>query len=219
MRMRTKKWAKKELAESGFYINNPTDYIGKWRSLFKNDFPLHLELGCGKGIFTSKIAKANPQINYIGVDLSTDVLGVCSRNIKSTFDSDPIDNILITNFNIEKIESVFNDLDIINRIYINFCNPWPKAKHNKRRLTHPTKLSKYKTFLQKGQSIYFKTDDDELFESSIDYFNQSSFKITRLSYDLRNENYSDPEPNITTEHEEMFVSKGIKIKFLEAQLL
>ena len=114
----------------------------------------------------------------------------------------------------ELIDNVFGDGDKIDRIYINFCNPWPKAKHNKRRLTHTRQLEKYKTFLKENGEIYFKTDDDELFEASLEYFKEAGFKIDKITYDLHKEAIF--EENIETEHEKMFSAEGIKIQALIA---
>ena len=111
---------------------------------------------------------------------------------------------------------ILDKTDEIERIYINFCNPWPKGKHRKKRLTHTRQLEKYKTFLKEHGEIYFKTDDDDLFDSSIKYFEETGFKIERLTRDLHSNNIF--ENNIVTEHEIMFSEQGIKIKALIARL-
>ncbi|MBP3600347.1 MAG: tRNA (guanosine(46)-N7)-methyltransferase TrmB [Clostridia bacterium] len=208
MRMRRKPWARPELAVCKFFVHNPEEAKGNWKDLFCNKQPLHLELGCGKGVFTAEIARKNPNINYIAIDINSDVLAVARRNIVALFDGDP-DNLLLTARNIDTIDGIISPEDTIERIYINFCNPWPKKKHKKRRLTYPTKLELYKKFLIKGGEIHFKTDDDELFEDSLDYFKESGFKVTNISYDLHSE---DKGGNILTEHEKMFSEQGIKIK-------
>ncbi len=117
--------------------------------------------------------------------------------------------------NIELINRVFNEDDKVERIYINFCNPWPKKKHNKKRLTFPRQLEMYKVFLVDGGKIYFKTDSDFLFEDSINYFKESGFEIEKITYDLHEEDIFDG--NIETEHEKMFSEEGIKIKALIAR--
>ncbi len=104
--------------------------------------------------------------------------------------------------------------DYAERIYINFCNPWPRGKHKKRRLTHTRQLIQYRDFLVDGGEIHFKTDDDELFEESLEYFAESGFEIVYITRDLHNSGY---EPNLMTEHEKMFSDEGIKIKFLIAK--
>lgn len=211
MRIRNKPWAKEELERSKFYIKNPEETKGKWKEYFKNnDNQIHLELGCGKGYFVRTAAIQNPEINYIAIDLIDAILGVANRNIIEEFNGKEVTNLLLTRYDIEEINNILDEKDKIERIYINFCNPWPKPRHKKRRLTHTRQLEKYKKFLNKGGEIYFKTDDDELFKESIDYFKEADFQLIKLTYDL------DKEPdfwqNIETEHEIKFKKQGIKIK-------
>ncbi len=125
-----------------------------------------------------------------------------------------IDNVLLTAYEIEIIQNILNKKDQVDRIYINFCNPWPKPRHNKKRLTHPKQLEKYKIFLKKGGEIYFKTDDENLFNASIKYLEQSGFEIISKTYDL----HTNPiwKNNIETEHEKMFEEQGITTKALIA---
>lgn len=216
--MRRKKWARPELEKCPYFIDDATEFKNNWQSHFKRDLPLHLELGCGKGDFISKMAYNNSEINYIAIDLSRDVLGCARRNIEKEFAETgrEVDNIILVAQNIEKIETIIGENDIIDHIYINFCNPWPKKKHKKRRLTYPTQLEKYKNFLKLNGKISFKTDDDELFSESIEYFENSGFKIIYKTYDLHSQNPSD---NVLTEHEKMFTAQGIKTKFLIAELI
>lgn len=117
---------------------------------------------------------------------------------------------------IELIDNILNKNDKIEKIYINFCNPWEKNRHNKKRLTHPKQLIQYKEFLTKKGEIYFKTDNDELFKKTIEYLNQEGFEIISKTYDLNKEDIF--KPNILTEHEEMFINQGIKIKALIAKI-
>lgn len=211
MRIRNKPWAKEELNASKFYIQNPEDYKGKWNDLFKRkDNPIFLELGCGKGYFVKKAAIQNPDINYIAVDLIDAILGVANRNIIEEFDGQEVSNIILTRYDVEEINNILDKTDNIERIYINFCNPWPKPRHKKRRLTHWRQLEKYKQFLKSNGEIYFKTDDDKLFNESLEYFKQAGFETIRITYDLENE----PAfwQNIETEHEIKFKEQGIKIK-------
>ncbi len=127
-----------------------------------------------------------------------------------------IDNILLTAYEIEIIQNILNKKDKVERIYINFCNPWPKPRHNKKRLTHTKQLEKYKIFLKPKGEIYFKTDDNGLFNASIKYFEESNFDIISKTYDLHKEPIW--ENNIETEHEKMFEEQGIKTKALIARL-
>ena len=220
MRIRYKKWARPELEASKFYINEPEKLKGKWKSKFKNsDLPLHLELGCGKGQFISQLALANQNINYIAIDLVDAMLGLAKRSIEQSYKEAKMEpeNILITRFDIERILLILDKQDEIERIYINFCNPWPRGKHRKKRLTHSIQLEKYKQFLKQYGEIYFKTDDDDLFESTLIYLEKSGFEVLKKTYDLHQEPIF--EKNIETEHEKMFTEQGIKIKALIAKLI
>ena len=220
MRIRYKKWARPELEASKFYIDNPEELKGKWKEHFKNpNNPLYLELGCGKGQFISTLASENLNINYIAIDLVDAMLGLAKRNVEKVYAEKNLepDNILLTRFDIERILLILNKEDNSQRIYINFCNPWPKGKHRKKRLTHTRQLEKYKEFLSKNGEIYFKTDDDDLFNSTLNYLDESGFEVIKKTYDLHKEPIF--EVNIETEHEKMFSEQGIKIKALIAKLI
>ena len=217
MRIRRKKWARPELEASPFYIDIPEEQKGKWKELFKNkDNPIHLELGCGKGQFISKLASENLKINYIAIDLIDAMLGLAKRNIEAEYIKKnlEISNVLITRFDIERIPLILDKEDNIERIYINFCNPWPKGKHRKKRLTHTRQLEKYKTFLSEKGEIFFKTDDEDLFLATKSYLKESDFEIYAQTEDLHSEDIF--ENNIETEHEKMFTEQGILIKALKA---
>lgn len=215
MRMRKKPWARPELEASDFFITEPKEYKGKWKESFGSDKPIYLELGCGKGTFIAVHGSENPNINYIAIDIKDEVLGLAKRNIEKAYNEKnvPLNNIKLMAHEIGIINEMLNEEDIISRIYINFCNPWPKKKHKKRRLTHTKQLEQYRTFLKDQGEIYFKTDDDELFEESLEYFKEAKFKIEYITYDLHN---SDFVGNVETEHEKMFTEQGIKTKFLIA---
>ena len=217
MRMRRKPWARPELAESEIFIDEPTKAKGHWNELFENkEKPLHLEIGCGKGNFVCKIGLANPDVNYIAMDLKSDVLGVARRIINGAYgEADrKVDNILLTAWNADRISDIFDKDDKISRIYLNFSNPWPKDRHKKRRLTHPTKLNQYKDFITDDCELYFKTDNDELFDESLEYLKECGLEVTYMTRDLHASDYT---PNYTTEHEDMYTNEGIKIKFLIAK--
>ena len=218
MRIRYKKWARPELEASSFYVDNPEELRGKWKERFKNpNLPLNLELGCGKGQFISKLASENLNQNYIAIDLVDAMLGLAKRNVEQIYKEKNIEpeNVILTRFDINRILLIMSDEDKIDRIYINFCNPWPKGKHRKKRLTHTSQLEKYKTFLKEDGEIYFKTDDDDLFNSSLNYFEEAGFEIIKKTYDLHSQ--ADFWYNIETEHEKMFSEQGIKIKALIAK--
>lgn len=216
MRPRYKHWARPELEASSFVITNPFEYKGKWAEEFGNTNPIYLELGCGMGKFISENAFNNPDINYIGIDLKNEVLVGSKRSVEEKLNykgEGPI-NVRLIPLEIAFIEKVF-DRGEISRIYINFCNPWPKIRHNKRRLTHTTFLSRYKTFLKPHSLIWFKTDDRDLFEASQEYFKSSNFSINYLTYNLHK---SDFKYNIETEYEKKFTILGKSTMFLIAEL-
>lgn len=217
MRIRKKKWARPELEACPFYTDYPDKNKGKWHEVFKNKQPLHIELGCGKGSFIAGLAVQNLDINYIAVDMVDAMLGLAKRNIEQSFKekNKEVDNVILTRHDIERILLFMDKEDVVDRIYINFCNPWPKAKHKKKRLTHTRQLESYKVFLKEKGEIYFKTDDNELFEESIIYLKDAGFTIEKCTYDLHQEPIF--ENNIITEHEKMFSDEGIKIKALIAK--
>ncbi len=219
MRIRKKKWAEPELSVCDFFVKNPEEHAGSWKSAFKKEQPLVLEIGCGKGGFAGQFALLHPEINIIALDIKIDMLGVGRRTIVKLFEeagksADEIDNLLLVNYNVEQLDRVIKPEDRIERLFINFCNPWPRPKHKKRRLTYYKKLEMYKSFLLPEAQIRFKTDDDELFEESLEYFAQSGYDIIYLTRDLHR---SDFDENIVTEHERMFTKEGKTIKFLIAK--
>jgi len=217
MRIRKRAWARPELENCGFYVDKPEVNKDKWSKCFKKEQPIHMELGCGKGGFISQIAVQNPNINYIAVDLIDAMLGLAKRKIEESYKEKErdIDNVLLARCDIERILNMMSENDVVDRIYINFCNPWPRGKHQKKRLTHTKQLENYKTFLKKGGEIRFKTDDDGLFNSSLRYFEEAGYDIIFKTFDLHSQNL---ENNIETEHEKMFSEQGIKIKYLIAKL-
>ena len=219
MRIRKKKWAEPELSVCNFYVKNPEENAGKWMQAFKKEQPLYLEIGCGKGGFAGQLALKNPDKNIIALDIKVDMLGVGRRTIVKLFEDagktqDDITNLLLVKYNVEMLDNIITADDKIDRLFINFCNPWPRAKHKKRRLTYYKKLEMYKTFLKPDSEIRFKTDDDDLFDESLEYFEQSGYEILYLTRDLH---ASDVTDNIETEHEKMFSEEGIKIKYLIAR--
>lgn len=209
MRLRKKWWAIPEMKENDKVIFEAQNLKGMWNQEFRNNNPLNLELGCGKGKFISEIAKKYKNINYCVLDLDTNAIVYATRKIKEL----DLINVRAIPANIEKLDEFFSEKSI-SKIYINFCNPWPKKRHHKRRLTHPNFLKKYKKLLISEGEIHFKTDDDELFEASLEYFNENGFEIILITYDLSNFDYSE---NIETEYENKFKKLGIKIKFLIAK--
>lgn len=212
MHMRTKKWAKPELAVCPYFTDEAERFRGQWRAQFECDQPLYLELGCGKGVSTAVMIRDNPQINYVAMDITCNVLGDTRRNIAAAFGDAPVKNAIIARYDISYIEKVFAPEDRVERIYINFCNPWTKRpKYAKRRLTHPRQLMQYRTFLVDGGEIWFKTDDVPLFTESLPYFEACGFEMRYLTNDLHASGFS---PNYVSEHEQKFTALGVPIKFV-----
>ena len=212
MHMRTKKWAKPELAVCPYFTDEAETHRGHWREQFERDQPLHLELGCGKGVSTAAMVYDNPGVNFIAMDITCNVLGDTRRNIAKAYGEQPIKNVMIARYNIEDIRMVFAPEDRIERIYINFCNPWTKRpKYAKRRLTHPRQLMQYRDFLVDGGEIWFKTDDMPLFTESLPYFAACGFEMRYLTNDLHASGFA---PNYVSEHEQKFTALGVPIKFV-----
>lgn len=210
--MRTKKWAKPELAVCPYFTDEAERFRGQWRAQFECDQPLYLELGCGKGVSTAVMIHDNPQINYVAMDITCNVLGDTRRNIAAAFGDAPVKNAIIARYDISYIEKVFAPEDRVERIYISFCNPWTKRpKYAKRRLTHPRQLMQYRTFLVDGGEIWFKTDDVPLFTESLPYFEACGFEMRYLTNDLHASGFS---PNYVSEHEQKFTALGVPIKFV-----
>lgn len=214
MRIRHKPWAKPELAASPFCMDDAFALRGKWRECYaRPEQPFYVELGCGKGGWVSQAAVRRPENNYLALDIKNEMLGMAKRKTEAAFAEagrEP-DNIRLAILNIERVSEVLAPEDGVDRIYINFCNPWPKASHKKRRLTHPRQLVQYQAILR-GE-LHFKTDDDDLFHESVEYFEESGWTIL---YRTENLHADEPADNIRTEHENMFSAEGKTIKFLIA---
>ncbi len=213
MRIRCKPWAKPELESCPFYIKEPTALAGHWAEQFPEKAPLRLELGCGKGGFIATESVQNPAYNYVAIDIKNEMLVLAKRKIEKAYadENKPIDNVWICIGNIMYLREMFAKTDRVDRIYINFCNPWSHNQHKKRRLTHPRQLVQYAQILD-GE-IWFKTDDDELFEESVVYFEETGYHIREITRDL----HARTDLIYTmTEHEKMFLAQGKKIKFLIA---
>lgn len=209
MHIRPRPWARPELLACGFFIEDCRAQKNSWQNVFPRKQPLHLELGCGKGTFIAALGLREPAVNYLAIDMIDAVLGLSKRQIEQTYAGRPVDNLRLTAWDITRIGEILGPDDAVERIYINFCNPWPKRRYQKKRLTHPRQLEAYKQFMTKDAEIHFKTDCDYLFNDSLKYFRQSGFELCDLTDDLHALN--DPE-NIETEHERMFSEAGIPIK-------
>ncbi|MDY2987653.1 MAG: tRNA (guanosine(46)-N7)-methyltransferase TrmB [Peptoniphilus sp.] len=209
MRLRKKHWAIPEMEQNPYIFFEPEVYKGKWKTVFGNENPIHLEIGSGKGSFITKMSKREPNINFIGIEMETNAFAYAARKIAE----EECFNVRGISINAEKVEGIFERGEI-ERIYINFCNPWPKKRHHKRRLTHKRFLDRYKNILKYGSEIVLKTDDRPFFEDTIEYFKESGFELTNCTFDMKLEDY--PE-NIVTEYESKWRSRNIPICHLVAK--
>ena len=209
--MRRKPWTEIELAECPFFVEKPASRRGKWPALFEKRQPVHLEIGCGKGVSTVRMAHENPGVNYVAIDEVRHVLAVSARNAWVEFGGEAPGNLLLSEVDATRIYDTFAPEDGIERIYISFPNPWDeRAKHHKRRLTHTRQLRQYRAFLVPGGEIWFKTDNDALFTASKRYFAEAGFEITCLTDDLHASGF---QPNYISEHEALYAAEGRRIHF------
>lgn len=207
MRLRNVKNAREILESSPYFISEPTKYKGNYKELFGNDFPIHVEIGTGKGQFLILMAKTYPDINFIGVEMKESIL---VRAIQKLEDEN-ISNLKFIVWDAFALDKVF-DYEI-STIYLNFSDPWPKKKHHKRRLTSPLFLDVYDKLFLTTPTIIQKTDNTPLFISSIINLCNHGYKIEEYSLDLEKE---ENIFNITTEYEEKFMKNGVKINYLKA---
>lgn len=218
MRLRTKKNTRVGLeSQPDLIVLEPKTLKGRWRELFGNDRPIHIEIGMGKGQFISRWSANNPDVNYLGMDMYDELLLIGSEKARKLWKeekgSDEVPNLYLVRGNAEQLEEMFEDGEL-ERIYLNFSDPWPKSKHAKRRLTHPRFLEKYKRALNEKGEIHFKTDSLSLFEFSLNSFSDSRLQMRNISLHLhRNELRDDL---VMTEYETKFVGQGMPIYRLEA---
>ena len=208
MRRRNAKNAHERVqARSGLMVLNPTDYKGKWRQLFGNNNPIYLEIGMGKGKFIIEHAKRNPNINYIGIEKFEGVIIQACDKLK---DQEPT-NLHLIAADATNLLDMFEENEI-NKIFLNFSDPWPKNRHAKRRLTSSFFLNIYDSTFKGKPHIIQKTDNIGLFASSIVSLSEYGYTIHNCSLDLHNEDME----NFETEYEHKFSSKGQKINYLDA---
>lgn len=206
MRLRNDKNAKEIINNSNYVILNPEKEKGKWREIFNNDNPIYIEIGIGKGNFIIENALTFKNINFIGIEMQDSV--ICKAIKKA--DSLNIKNLKFIRMDARLIEEVFDKE--ISRIYLNFSDPWPKNRTAKRRLTHERFLNRYENLFKGEKQIFMKTDNEHLFEFSLESLSLFGYKLKNISLDLHSKN----EENIMTEYEEKFSNMGIKIKRVEA---
>lgn len=204
MRLRNVKGAASALEASEYVIDAPKDYRGSWSSLFGNDNPIRIEVGMGKGKFIVEMAKRNPDINYIGIEMYSSVLVRAVQKLTE----EEIPNLYFICMNAEELPLVFSEGEV-DRIYLNFSDPWPKDRHAKRRLTSPQFMKRYDAVLKTDGIVEFKTDNIDLFRYSLESIPEAGWKIIQYTEDLHNSDMV--EGNVMTEYEEKFVKLGNNI--------
>lgn len=210
--MRKKKNGAARLESCGrLLIKKTEEFRGRWKEEFGNNRPLHVEIGCGKGGFITELAKQNPDVNYVAVEKLIDVLVLAAEKVKR----EGLPNVRFILGDAVILDSIFAEGEI-ERLYINFCDPWHKKRHEKRRLTHHSFLELYKRLLCRDGWIFFKTDNKNLFEYSLNSFCENGFLLKNITLDLHN---SDIEGNIMTEYEKLFSENGNPIYRVEASCL
>lgn len=201
MRLRNVKGSRETIAANDYCIHEPNEYKGKWQEVFENDHPIHIEVGMGKGKFIMELAKQHPEINYIGIEKYSSVL-VRALEKRPELEQD---NLVFIRMDAENLPDVFAK-DEIDRIYLNFSDPWPKDRHAKRRLTSTQFLDRYDQFLVPEGRVIFKTDNRPLFDFSLEQVEEAGWILENHTFDLHNSEYV--EGNVMTEYETKFVAEG-----------
>lgn len=203
MRLRNVRGAREALAESRYVEAEPEAHRGAWRVVFGNENPIHMEIGMGKGKFLLELALLHPDINYIGVEMYASVL---IRAVQKLDDMPEIPNLRFLNVPAEALEAMFAPGEV-ERIYLNFSDPWPKARHAKRRLTSPVFLKRYEGILREGGLLEFKTDNRDLFEYSLESVEAGGWTVLISTFDLHGDEELCRE-NVMTEYEQKFSGRG-----------
>ena len=208
MRLRNKPWAKDALAaHPEMVIQDPAQWKGRWHERFGNNNPIHIEIGSGKGQFVSGMARQNPNINYIGIEIQESVLVVALEKALAA----DVPNLQLLHVNGGQVTDYFEDGEV-DQIYLNFSDPWPKKRHAKRRLTHESFLVGYEKVLPPFGELHFKTDNRGLFEYSLASFSQFGLVLKQVWLDLHQVEFLG---NVMTEYEEKFSAKGHPIYRVE----
>ena len=213
MRQRNVKNKLEIIKNSKYFLNDSEIYKGHWQEVFKNTNPIYIEIGMGKGKFIIENALKYPDINFIGIEKYDSILALALKKIP-----DDLNNLKIIRLDAINIDNVFNEE--IDKIYLNFSDPWPKDRHARRRLTSPVFLEKYDNVFKKDNIIEMKTDNKNLFSYSIKSFNNYGYYIDYITFDLVDEINKKNIDNITTEYEEKFTKLNnpiYKIKVLKCK--
>ncbi|MFP3389962.1 tRNA (guanosine(46)-N7)-methyltransferase TrmB [Brevibacillus sp. SIMBA_040] len=209
MRLRNIPGAESALREYPTFVDNPVSYKGRWKDRFGNDNPIHIEIGCGKGRFINTLAERHPDVNFIAVELKAEVV---LRAVQRT-EYREIPNLAFVQFDASKLTELFADHEV-SRLYLNFSDPWPKTRHAKRRLTYASFLQTYRQVLKEDGEIHLKTDNEPLFEFSLNQFAGERFQMHHITFDLHQSKLA--ADNVMTEYEERFSNRGQRIYRVEA---
>lgn len=206
MRLRNIPAAQSAVENHKYVINEPSACKGKWAEVFKNNNPIYIEIGMGKGKFITELAMNNPNFNYIGIERYSSVLYRALQKRDELKSEIQIQNLLYLCADAKDISDIFEENEV-KGIYLNFSDPWPKERHAKRRLMSGFFLERYDQILSKEGRIEFKTDNTDLFAFALDEVKESKWKLEQFTYDLHRDEFMN-EGNVMTEYEEKFSSKG-----------
>ena len=207
MRLKNIKGAKEKITLSPYIIQTPENYKGKYKNLFNNNNQIHLEIDMGKGDFIIEMAKKYPNINFIGIEKFDSVILRATQKLENI----NLPNLKLIRFDATEIENIFDKE--IDTIYLNFSDPWPKNRHEDRRLTSKKFLERYDSIFKEKNHIIQKTDNRHLFEFSLKSFTNYNYKIKTISLNL----HKDEIDNVETEYEKKFVSLGYPIYMVEVE--
>lgn len=205
MRLKNIKGAKEYIEKSPYVIKDPEQYKGNYKKMFKNKSEIHLEIGMGKGDFIIKMAQKHPNINFIGIEMFDSVLLRAVQKLEKV----ELSNLKLIRYDATNIEKIFNKE--IDTIYLNFSDPWPKNRHEHRRLTSKRFLERYDKIFKENNHIIQKTDNRKLFEFSLISYIEYGYKIKEISLNL----HEDKIDNIETEYEKKFSALGMPIYMVE----
>ncbi|MBQ9018879.1 MAG: tRNA (guanosine(46)-N7)-methyltransferase TrmB [Bacilli bacterium] len=203
MRLRNVKNKKEIMDNSNYLVKHPEEYKGKWNKLFNNSNPIYIEIGMGKGKFIIDNALKYPDINFIGIEKYDSVIAKGLQKIP-----DGLNNLLMVRWDALNINDIFSKE--IDRIYLNFSDPWPKTRHHLRRLSSRLFLEKYEYIFKSNKIIEMRTDNRDLFQYSLVSFSEAGYVLEKVSLDL----HTDDMPEITTEYEDKFSNDGMPIYYV-----
>ncbi|WP_152394834.1 tRNA (guanosine(46)-N7)-methyltransferase TrmB [Paenibacillus guangzhouensis] len=216
MRLRGRKGIRENLEQqTDLVVLEPHTYKGRWHEFFGNDRPIYVELGMGKGQFVSRMSAKYPDVNFIGMDMYDELVRRASEKARNVWAEQGVDsppNVALARANIETLEDIFAPGEI-TRVYLNFSDPWPKARHARRRLTHHRFVDKYIGVMNAQGEIHFKTDSETLFEFSLNSFADMGLQMTNISLNLHRNGLN--EEHVMTEYEQKFMGKGMNIHRVE----